>query len=414
MNSIEIITIGDEILIGQTVDTNSAWMGNELNLMGIRINRITSVSDNKGEIISSLDEALSRTEVVLMTGGLGPTSDDITKETLAGYFGGKLVMDNEVLENVTDRLRRRNLQMNENNRRQAMVPDNCKVLRNLTGTAPGMLFEKNGKIVVSMPGVPHEMKHIMKEHVLPLLAVRLPGGVIVHKNIMTYGVAEAILAERLEAFENELPGEIRLAYLPAYGVIKLRLTAAGSDEKKIRESIKEQVAKLYEIIPDVIYGEDEVMLEEAVGKLLNDNNLTVSTAESCTGGKIASLITSVPGSSGWFRGAVVAYDNSIKTGVLGVSKETLRIYGAVSAETAGEMAMGVRRLMGTDYAVAVTGIAGPTGGTADKPVGTVWIAIDSERGLLTEKQIFADNRQINISRSSYGALNLLRKQIVSR
>jgi len=414
MNSIEIITIGDEILIGQTVDTNSAWMGNELNMMGIRINRITSVSDNKGEIISSLDEALSRAEVVLMTGGLGPTSDDITKETLAGYFGGNLVMDNEVLENVTDRLRRRNLQMNENNRRQAMVPDNCKVLRNLTGTAPGMLFEKNGKIVVSMPGVPHEMKHIMKEHVLPLLAVRLPGGVIVHKNIMTYGVAEAILAERLEAFENELPGEIRLAYLPAYGVIKLRLTAAGSDEKKIRESIKEQVAKLYEIITDVIYGEDEVMLEEAVGKLLNDNNLTVATAESCTGGKIASLITSVPGSSGWFRGAVVAYDNSIKTGVLGVSKETLRIYGAVSAETAGEMARGARRLMGTDYAVAVTGIAGPTGGTADKPVGTVWIAIDSERGLLTEKQIFADNRQINISRSSYGALNLLRKQIVSR
>ena len=414
MNSVEIITIGDEILIGQTVDTNSAWMGNELNLMGIRINRITSVSDNKDEIISSLDEALSRAEVVLMTGGLGPTSDDITKETLAGYFGGKLVMDNEVLENITDRLRRRNLQMNENNRRQAMVPENCKVLRNLTGTAPGMLFEKSGKIVVSMPGVPHEMKHIMKEHVLPLLAGRLPGGVIVHKNIMTYGVAEAMLAERLMTFEKELPGEIRLAYLPAYGVIKLRLTAAGSDEKKIRKSVKEQVAKLYEIIPDVIYGEDEVMLEEVVGKLLNDNNLTVSTAESCTGGKIASLITSVPGSSGWFRGSVVAYDNSIKTGVLGVSKETLRIYGAVSAETAGEMARGARRLMGTDYAVAVTGIAGPTGGTADKPVGTVWIAIDSERGLLTEKQIFADNRQINISRSSYGALNLLRKQIVSR
>lgn len=414
MNSIEIITIGDEILIGQTVDTNSAWMGNELNLMGIRINRITSVSDNKGEIISSLDEALSRVEVVLMTGGLGPTSDDITKDTLAGYFGGKLVMDNEVLDNVTERLRRRNLQMNENNRRQAMVPDNCKVLKNLTGTAPGMLFEKNGKIVISMPGVPHEMKHIMKEHVLPLLKGRLPGGVIVHKNIMTYGVAEAMLAERLGKFENELPEEIRLAYLPAYGVIKLRLTAAGDDEIKIRESVKYQIEKLYKIIPDVIYGEDEVMLEEVVGKLLNDNNLTVATAESCTGGKIASLITSVPGSSGWFRGSVVAYDNSIKTGVLGVSNETLRLYGAVSAETAGDMARGARRLMGADYAVAVTGIAGPTGGTPDKPVGTVWIAIDSERGLLTEKQIFADNRQINISRSSYGALNLLRKQIVSR
>jgi nicotinamide-nucleotide amidase len=414
MNSVEIITIGDEILIGQTVDTNSAWMGTELNLMGIRINRITSVSDNKDEIISSLNEALSRAEVVLITGGLGPTSDDITKDTLAVYFGGKLVMDNEVLENITERLRRRNLQMNENNRRQAMVPDNCKVLKNLTGTAPGMLFEKSGKMVVSMPGVPHEMKHIMKEHVLPLLAGRLPAGVIVHKNIMTYGVAEAMLAERLATFENELPGEIRLAYLPAYGVIKLRLTAAGSDEKKIRASVKEQIEKLYKIIPDVIYGEDEVMLEEVIGRLLNNNNLTMATAESCTGGKIASLITSVPGSSGWFRGSVVAYDNSIKTGILGVNDETLRLYGAVSAETAGEMARGARRLMGTDYAVAVTGIAGPTGGTADKPVGTVWIAIDSERGLVTEKQIFADNRQINISRSSYGALNLLRKQIVSR
>jgi len=414
MNSVEIITIGDEILIGQTVDTNSAWMGGELNLIGININRITSISDNRDEIISALNEALSRAEVVLITGGLGPTSDDLTKDTLAGYFGGKLVMDAGVLENITERLRRRNLNMNENNRQQAMVPDNCKVLQNLTGTAPGMLFEKSGKIVVSMPGVPHEMKHIMKEHVLPLLAERLPGGVIVHKNIMTYGVAEAILAERLTTFEDQLPGEVRLAYLPAYGVIKLRLTAAGSDEKKIRKSVSEQVEKLYKIIPEVIYGEDEVMLEEVVGKLLNDNKLTVSTAESCTGGKIASLITSVPGSSGWFRGSVVAYDNSIKTGILGVSKETLRLYGAVSAETAGEMARGARRLMGTDYSVAVTGIAGPTGGTAEKPVGTVWIAIDSERGVVTEKQIFADNRQINISRSSYGALNLLRKQIVSR
>jgi len=414
MNSVEIITIGDEILIGQTVDTNSAWMGGELNLIGININRITSISDNRDEIISALNEALSRAEVVLITGGLGPTSDDLTKDTLAGYFGGKLVMDAGVLENITERLRRRNLNMNENNRQQAMVPDNCKVLQNLTGTAPGMLFEKSGKIVVSMPGVPHEMKHIMKEHVLPLLAERLPGGVIVHKNIMTYGVAEAILAERLTTFEDQLPGEVRLAYLPAYGVIKLRLTAAGSDEKKIRKSVSEQVEKLYKIIPDVIYGEDEVMIEEVVGKLLNDNKLTVSTAESCTGGKIASLITSVPGSSGWFRGSVVAYDNSIKTGILGVNKETLKLYGAVSAETAGEMARGARRLMGTDYSVAVTGIAGPTGGTAEKPVGTVWIAIDSERGVVTEKQIFADNRQINISRSSYGALNLLRKQIVGR
>lgn len=414
MNSVEIITIGDEILIGQTVDTNSAWMGTELNLLGIRVNRITSISDSRNEIISALDESLSRAGVVLITGGLGPTSDDITKETLAEYFGASLVPDNGVLADVTERLRKRNLQMNENNRRQAMVPDNCKVLRNLTGTAPGMLFEKQDKIIVSMPGVPHEMKHIMKEHVLPMLAEKLTGTVIVHKNIMTYGVAEAMLAERLETFEKELPSDIRLAYLPGYGVIKLRLTVSGSDEKKIRSSVREQVDKLYKIIPDVIYGEDEVMLEEVIGKILNDNNLTLSTAESCTGGRIASLITSVPGSSGWFMGSVVAYDNSIKTGLLGVNPETIRLFGAVSSETAGEMAKGIRRLMGTDYAVSVTGIAGPTGGTAEKPVGTVWIAIDSESGLITERHTFGDDRLTNITRSSYGALNLLRKQIISR
>jgi len=414
MNSAEIITIGDEILIGQTVDTNSAWIGSELNMLGIRVNRIISVSDSRNEIISALNESLARARVVLITGGLGPTSDDITKETLAEYFGSRMVMDEGVLANVTERLRRRNLQMNENNRQQAMVPDTCKVLLNLTGTAPGMLFEKQDKIIVSMPGVPHEMKHIMKEHVLPLLAEKLTGMVIVHKNIMTYGIAEAMLAERLETFEKELPADIRLAYLPAFGVIKLRLTASGGDEKKTRSSVREQVEKLYKIIPDVIYGEDEVMLEEVVGKILYDNKLTLATAESCTGGKIASLITSVPGSSGWFKGSVVAYDNSVKTGLLGVNPETIRLFGAVSAETAGEMAKGIRRLMGTDYAVAVTGIAGPTGGTTEKPVGTVWIAIDSERGLITERHIFGDDRQINITRSSYGALNLLRKQIISR
>ncbi len=414
MNSVEIITIGDELLIGQTVDTNSAWMGTELNMIGIRVNRITSISDNKKEIIGALNEALSRTEVVLITGGLGPTNDDITKDTLAEYFKAKLVLDSGVLANVTERMMKRNLRMNENNRRQALVPDNCRVLQNLTGTAPGMLFEKEHKIIVSMPGVPHEMKYIMKEHVLPLLIKKLPGMVIIHKNIMIYGIAEAILAERLETFEKELPAGIRLAYLPAFGVIKLRLTASGNDKDKIRNGVREQVQKLYEIIPDVIYGEDEVMLEEVVGKLLNNYNLTLATAESCTGGKIASLLTSVPGSSAWFRGSVVAYDNSIKTSVLGVNPETLRLHGAVSEETAAEMARGVRRLMNTDYAIAVTGIAGPAGGTAEKPVGTVWIAVESDRGLIAESYIFADDRLINISRSSYGALNLLRKQIIKQ
>ncbi|MCU0365634.1 MAG: competence/damage-inducible protein A [Bacteroidales bacterium] len=413
MNNAEIITIGDEILIGQTIDTNSAWMGTELNLIGVRVNRITSISDRSEEIKCALSEALTRADIVLVTGGLGPTSDDITKETLAEYFGAEMVMNKEVLAEVTERLHRRNLQMNENNRRQALVPDKCTVLMNRTGTAPGMMFVQNEKIIVSMPGVPYEMKHIMSEHVLPLLSGKVAGRVIMHKNIMTYGTFEAKLAEMLETFESELPENIRLAYLPAHGVIKLRLTAAGGNDDRIREAISMQVEKLYGIIPALIYGEDEVMLEEVIGKLLNERNLTLSTAESCTGGRIASLITTVPGSSGWYRGSVVAYDNTVKTGLLGVQPETLRLYGAVSAETAGEMARGIRKVMETDYSIAVTGIAGPSGGTPDKPVGTVWIAIDSERGLVTEKHTFADDRLVNISRSSYTALNLLRKQIIS-
>ena len=295
-----------------------------------------------------------------------------------------------------------------------MVPDNCVVLANRAGTAPGMLFEKEGRIIISMPGVPSEMKYIMQEHVLPLVAARAGGRTIIHRNIMTYGTFEAKLAERLQVFEAELPATVKLAYLPAYGVIKLRLTGTGDDGVAVHRTVEEQVRKLYSVIPDVIYGEDEVTLEEVAGKLLLDNNLTVSTAESCTGGRIASLITSVPGSSSWFRGSVVAYDNIIKTGVLGVDPAVISRFGAVSEETARAMAEGVRRLTATDYAIAVTGIAGPTGGTPEKPVGTVWIAIASPAGIIAEKHRFADDRAINISRSAYTALNLLRKQIINR
>jgi len=414
MNIAEIITIGDELLIGQTVDTNSAWMGMQLSMRGIRVNRITSVSDRREEIISALDEALKRAPIVLITGGLGPTSDDITKQTLAEYFGTGLVMNQEVLAEVTERITRRNLEMNENNRRQALVPESCRVLANHAGTAPGMLFEKEGKIIVSMPGVPSEMKHIMQEHVLPMVSARAGGRTIIHRNIMTYGTFEAKLAERLEGFEKELPAIVKLAYLPAHGVIKLRLTCTGDDAVQVHATVDEQVRKLYGIIPDVIYGEDEVTLEETVGKLLLDNNMTVSTAESCTGGRIASMITSVPGSSAWFRGSVVAYDNSIKTGVLGVDPAIISRHGAVSEETVRAMAAGMRKLAATDYTVAVTGIAGPTGGTPEKPVGTVWIAVASARGIVAEKHRFADDRQVNILRSASTALNLLRKQIISR
>ncbi|NLE35046.1 MAG: competence/damage-inducible protein A [Bacteroidales bacterium] len=413
MNSAEIITIGDELLIGQTVDTNSAWIGMQLSMRGISINRITSISDRREEIINALDEALVRVKLVLVTGGLGPTSDDITKETLAEYFGSELVMNEEVLAEVTKRITRRNLVMNENNRRQAMVPACCRVLSNGAGTAPGMLFEKEGKTVVSMPGVPSEMKFIMQEHVLPMVTAMAGGRTIIHRNIMTYGTFEAKLAERLEEFERELPAGIKLAYLPSHGIIKLRLTGTGESTRQLGLMMDGQIRKLYTIIPDVIYGEGEITLEEKVGNLLLSKNLTVSTAESCTGGKIASLITSVPGSSAWFKGSVVAYDNSIKTGLLGVDPEIINRYGAVSEETATAMAEGIRRLTGTDFAIAVTGVAGPTGGTPEKPVGTVWIAIVSERGIITEKQRFADDRLINISRSAHTALNLLRKQIIN-
>jgi nicotinamide-nucleotide amidase len=414
MNSAEIITIGDELLIGQTVNTNSAWMGMQLGMRGIRVNRTTTISDKREEIISTLDDALNRSPLVLITGGLGPTSDDITKQTLAEYFGMKLVINQDVLTEVTARITSRNLEMNENNRRQALVPEGCRVLANHAGTAPGMLFEKEGKIIVAMPGVPSEMKHIMQEHVLPMVSAMARGSTIIHRNIMTYGTFEAKLAERLEGFEKELPAMVKLAYLPAHGVIKLRLTSAGDDAELVRRTVDEQVRKLYGIIPDVIYGEDEVTLEEAVGKLLLDNNMTVSTAESCTGGKIASMITTVPGSSAWFMGSVVAYDNSFKTGVLGVDPAIISRHGAVSEETVRAMADGMRRLASTDYAVAVTGIAGPTGGTPEKPVGTVWIAVASARGIVAEKHRFADDRQVNILRSASTALNLLRKQIISR
>jgi nicotinamide-nucleotide amidase len=414
MNSAEIITIGDELLIGQTVDTNSAWIGKQLNMYGIKVTRITSIPDNREEIITALGEVLGRTSLVLITGGLGPTSDDITKETLAEFFGAKLVTDPDVLDEIAGRLRRKNLEMNDNNRRQALVPDNCTVLANRAGTAPGMLFNRDGKITVSMPGVPAEMRYIMEAHVLPMAAARAGGSVIIHKNIMTYGTFEAKLAERLEGFERELPASVRLAYLPAYGVIKLRLTGTGYDREAIAGLIAGQVQKLYAIIPDVIYGEDEVTLEETVGILLMNNNLTLSTAESCTGGKIASMITSVPGSSAWFRGSVVAYDNSVKTGVLGVDPEIIRLHGAVSRESAAAMAGGIRQLTGSDYAIAVTGIAGPSGGTPEKPVGTVWITVASDSGIVTEKHIFADDRIINIQRSAFTALNMLRKHIISR
>lgn len=408
-----IITIGDELLIGQTVDTNSAWMGAGLSKIGFDVCKMTSIHDRREDILQALADAENNSDVVLITGGLGPTSDDITKQTLCEYFNTRLLMNQKVLEIVTEMMGRRNFPMNENNRRQAEVPESCIVLENKTGTAPGIWFEKNGTIFVSMPGVPHEMKYLMTEHVLPVFQKRFTSQVIIHKNIMTYGTPEARLAEMLSGFEAQLPGEIKLAYLPAEGVIKLRLTATGADREMLENLVESQVKMLYEIIPGSIYGEDEESFGMAIGKLLSSSGATMCTAESCTGGEIAHMITSVPGSSGWYMGSVVAYSNEVKTRVLGVHEDIIKRHGAVSREVVCCMASGSRKVFGTDFSVATSGIAGPDGGSEDKPVGTVWIAVDSQSGVIAEKFVFGTERIVNIRRFSLAAMNLLRKQIIA-
>jgi len=409
----EIITIGDELLIGQTIDTNSAWMGSELSLAGFDVCWKTTVHDSRNDILKALSNASGRSDVVLITGGLGPTSDDITKPSLCEFFNTRLVINSKVLEMVENMMRKRNFTMNENNRRQAEVPESCTVLTNAAGTAPGMLFEKDRTLFISMPGVPAEMKYIMNEHVMPLLKARFTSQVIRHKNIMTYGAPEAKLAEMLTEFEEELPSNIRLAYLPSAGIIKLRLTGTGNTREYVSEIIDAQVNKLYRIIPELIFGEDEESLAMVIGKLLRDRKKTLCTAESCTGGNIAHWITSVPGSSDYFTGSVVAYDNRIKTRLLGTDEKVIESEGAVSEAVVRSMAEGVRRLLCTDYSVATSGIAGPAGGTAAKPVGTLWIAVTSDSGTISEKHTFGNDRNVNITRFSNAALNLLRKQILN-
>jgi nicotinamide-nucleotide amidase len=409
-----IITIGDELLIGQTVDTNSAWMGAELSKSGFDIFRITSIHDRKPDIIYALEESAKEADVVLITGGLGPTSDDITKQTLAEYFNTRLVMNPEVLQMIQEMMYRRNFAMNENNRRQAEVPESCRVLKNGAGTAPGMWFEKDGTIFISMPGVPNEMKYIMNEHVLPDLNKRFISQVIIHRNIMTYGTFEARLAEILTNFESGLPSNIKLAYLPSSGVIKLRLTATGKEYKQLEEIVNRQVQILYNTIPELIYAENEESLEMVIGSLLTSKKRSLCTAESCTGGEIAHLITSVPGSSNYYKGSVIAYDNLVKKELLGVNEESIIKYGAVSEEVIREMAAGARARFNTDFAVATSGIAGPAGGTDLKPVGTFWMAVASENEIVAEKRVFGNDRITNIKRFSLAALNLLRLQIIRR
>ena len=396
-----------------TVDTNAAWMGRELTNLGIEVYQMASISDNREHIIQAIDESLKRSELVLVTGGLGPTSDDITKKTLSEYFNTRLVQDYTVLENIKKFMKNRGLAMNENNIRQADVPEGCRVLHNELGTAPGMWLERNGRVLISMPGVPYEMKEIMEKHAIPAIIDYFRRPFIKYRLVMTFGTFEAHLSEILEDFEKEMPDSVRLAYLPTSGIIKLRLTGRGEGEAMTDQVLNEQIEKLYKIIPEYIYGLDGISLEEATGNLLRDNNLTVGIAESCTGGNISRMITSIPGSSDYFTGSVIAYSNRLKTDELGVSKRDLELHGAVSEEVALQMAKGIREKYNTDYGISTTGVAGPGGGTDEKPVGTVWIAVSSVHREFSEKHNFAFTRTNNIRRASLAAINLLRKAVMA-
>jgi nicotinamide-nucleotide amidase len=415
MISASIITIGDELLIGQVTDTNSSWISQELVNAGIWVKRRVAVGDNTADIRTALDAESKDAEIILMTGGLGPTADDITKQVLCDYFGGKMIIDQQVLAHVEylfEKVFRRSGPMLERNLKQAEVPDNCTVLHNAVGTAPGMWFEKQGKIFVSMPGVPHEMKYLMENEVLPRLKTHFTLPFIAHRTLLTAGIGESMLAERIKDFEENLPPAIGLAYLPNYGMVRLRLTSSGEDKTQLENSISTQFEKLKALVSDVLVTDTDEPLEKAIGRLLRQKNKTMSTAESCTGGHIAHLITSHAGSSEYFRGSVVAYANEVKEHILQVQHQTLATEGAVSESTVIQMVKGVLAVTGADYAIATSGIMGPGGGSAGKPVGTVWLAVGNSKKTVTQLYHLRFDRRRNIEVTTANALNLLRKFIV--
>ena len=408
----EIITIGDELLIGQVVDTNSAWLGSTLGDDGIKVIQITSVQDNAAQIVQAVNDALSRADIVLMTGGLGPTKDDITKKTLAEMFGMKLVRNEQVYEMVGKQLALRGIAFTELNQGQALVPDGCTVLPNRNGTAPGMWFERDGKVLISMPGVPFEMKALVKDEVLPRLRKHFALDANVHRTIITFGLAESILADTIASWEEALPPYLHLAYLTSALCIRLRLSAYEIDRQKAEQEIESQIEKLSKVIPHYIIGSEDDSLESVTGTLLKTRGETLATAESCTGGNIAHRFTAMPGASEYFKGGVVAYSNEVKIALLGVDPESLNRYGAVSQSVAEQMAEGVRRATGATYGISTTGIAGPTGGTPEKPVGTVWMAVATPNGVFSRRMVFGSVRSQNIERASSNCINLLRLQLL--
>lgn len=411
----EIITIGDEILIGQTIDTNSAWLAKELNAIGFDLHRITTVSDTREAILEALGESIGRSRVVLMTGGLGPTSDDITKPTLCEFFGSSLVMNENVLSRIEAFFDRVGHPILEVNRKQAELPDNADVLMNTRGTAQGMWFEKEGQVFISMPGVPYEMQGIMNDGGLSKLKARYELPPIIHHTILTQGIGESLLARQVADWEARIHehDELSVAYLPSPGMVKVRITGKGPDSVKLSREIETLAEEFKHLAADHVWGEEDDKLEVVLGELLKSRNATLSTAESCTGGYIAHLITSIPGSSAYFLGGMVSYSNELKMDGLGVDAQLIEKHGAVSQEVVEAMAAGSIKLTNSDYSIACSGIAGPDGGTDEKPVGTVWVAIAGPQQLKSHKFEFGKSRERTIRKTALSAMNWLRKEIIA-
>jgi nicotinamide-nucleotide amidase len=409
-----IITIGDEILIGQIVDTNSAFIAKSLDKIGVEIHEMISISDNKQHILDTFKNFQNRVDLVVITGGLGPTKDDITKKTFCDYFDDVLVVNDEVLAHVTQIIegfyKRKITQLNKD---QALVPSKCNVLHNKVGTAPGMWMKHENTVFISLPGVPYEMKYLVEHEIIPRVVLEYKRPYILHKTILTYGQGESMVAERIENWENNLPEFLKLAYLPSIGRVRLRLSARGTDKPLLEKAIEENVASLTKIIGDIIVGfEDDETLESVLAKLLIQQNITVSTAESCTGGQIAQLLTSVEGASNYFKGSIVSYATETKIAVLGISEELIKEHSVVSAAVATQMAINVKSIMKTDYAIATTGNAGPSKGDSDAEIGTVFIALATPNEVLVEEFNFGQSREKVIDRAVIKSLELLRKEIL--
>lgn len=406
--SCHIITIGDEILYGHILDTNSKWLSENISLLGLKISKKSTISDNYKEIITSVDDSIAKYNLTILTGGLGPTNDDVTKNCLNEYFRCELVYDNKTLDHIKKIFKKRNLDFTPKNKQQALVPDKCQVLHNKYGTAPGMSFIKNKMVLISLPGVPFEMKSLFNDECINLIKSKFKLPVIHHRIIKTVGIGESWLSDIISEWENNLDKSIKLAYLPSLGRVKLRLTGHGKDLKKVKSKIKKEEMSLIPLIKKYVFGYDSDELENVIGKQLIKENKDISVAESCTGGNVSSLLTSVPGSSKYFKGSMIAYSNEIKINSLEVPKEKIEKFGAVSREVVEEMAKKIRIKFKTSLGIASSGIAGPGGGTKDKPVGTVWIAIADKNNIMSKKLSLTDRRDVNITLSSISLLNIIR------